>query len=172
MTERFETAIDNHIAESVRDDEAYMSEHHQITETAIGLARLHLKDGDPGKALAALEHYCGKLDEITIKFQPATARLMDLIKTAPKLLTAQVIKGQRVKYIPDHAHGNPDDPACKLGCIKSWATQMRDDDYLACFVLYDNLDTKMITGDEPYTAKRTRLENLTPINDLENASAK
>lgn len=83
--------------------------------------------------------------------------------SAPTLVVADVVKGQRVKYMPDHVRGDPTDHRCETGCIKRWSTMIRADDMPACFVLYDNLDTKMITGDEPFTAKRTRLENLTLI---------
>ena len=40
------------------------------------------------------------------------------------------------------------------GVVKRMAD---DGDY---FVLYDNLDMKMVTGDEPYTAKKTPKENI------------
>jgi len=78
----------------------------------------------------------------------------------PTIAAEEVIKGRRVKYIPDHAKGDPTDHRCEEGCIKRMASKITDDDMPAAFVLYDNLDTKMVTGDEPYTAKRTRLENL------------
>jgi len=78
----------------------------------------------------------------------------------PTITEKDVIKGQRVKYIPDHAHGDPTDKRCELGCIKIMAPNSSRCLTPAAFVLYDNIDTKMITGDEDYTAIRTRLENL------------
>lgn len=80
--------------------------------------------------------------------------------TLPTINKSQVTKGRRVKYVPDHAHGDPTDKRCETGCIKRMADKITADDLPAAFVLYDNLETKMITGDEDYTAKRTRLENL------------
>jgi hypothetical protein len=43
---------------------AYLDRHHEITETAIGFARLHLTQGQPGKALTALDRACAALAEI------------------------------------------------------------------------------------------------------------
>ena len=45
-----------------RDD--YMERHHHITETQIGLARLHLSAGDADKAQAALDLCSVQLKEI------------------------------------------------------------------------------------------------------------
>ena len=56
----------------------YLEEHHQITESGIGLAKLFLKEGRPKKAMAALKKCCDSLDEITIKYCPATARMSGL----------------------------------------------------------------------------------------------
>lgn len=43
---------------------AYLDRHHEITETVIGFARLHLTQGQPGKALTALDRACAALAEI------------------------------------------------------------------------------------------------------------
>lgn len=66
-----------------------------------------------------------------------------------------VNKGTRVVYVPAHAEGNRNHPDCQAGVIKR-ATDDGED----AFVIYDNLMCIMITGDEPYTAQRTRLEDL------------
>lgn len=42
----------------------YMEAHHHITETQIGLARLHLNTGDADKAQAALDLCSVQLKEI------------------------------------------------------------------------------------------------------------
>ena len=72
----------------------------------------------------------------------------------------RVKKGQRVIYVPDHANGDVNHPDCQSGCVKRMASNMEDGDPPAAFVLYDNLECKMTTGDEPYTAARTRLSDL------------
>lgn len=64
-------------------------------------------------------------------------------------------KGQRVKYIPAHAQGDPNHKDCETGVVKS-----KNDIYI--FVIYDNLMGVMTTGDEPYTPAATRPEDLTP----------
>ncbi len=88
-------------------------------------------------------------------------RIRDMVNAGKTgIFLQQVVKGQRVRYVPDHAHGWHGHPDCEDGVIKRLASDISDNDMPAAFVLYDNLDTKMITGDEDYTAKRTRLENL------------
>ena len=62
----------------MRDDNQYLEEHHCITECAIGLAKLLLKRGDTEKALKVLETCCSDLDEITKKYQPASAKMQGL----------------------------------------------------------------------------------------------
>lgn len=42
--------------------ETYLREHHHITETAIGVARLALIQDDPGKAMKWLDNACEKID--------------------------------------------------------------------------------------------------------------
>lgn len=42
----------------------YLEDHRQITESAIGLAKVHLINNEPSKALEILHHYCEKLDEL------------------------------------------------------------------------------------------------------------
>ena len=63
----------------MRDDIKYLESHHHATETFIGLARLHLKNDDPERALAALDTCCERLRAITIKYQPASAKFQGLI---------------------------------------------------------------------------------------------
>lgn len=62
-------------------------------------------------------------------------------------------KGMRVKYIPTHLKGMPLHLDCEKGIISS-----KNEKYV--FVKYDNADRVMKTGDEPYTAAATRLEDL------------
>ena len=63
-------------------------------------------------------------------------------------------KGERVRYIPRHAKGNPNHKHCQDGVVKST-------NQFYVFVIYDNLaHGKMETGNEPYTAAATRPEDL------------
>ena len=64
-------------------------------------------------------------------------------------------KGDRVVYIPAHACRNPYHPDCEHGAVSSVPESGH-----TVFVKYDNLSMKMVSGDEPYTAKSTRLEDL------------
>lgn len=64
-------------------------------------------------------------------------------------------KGQRVRYIPSHAKDRLDHPNCEDGVVSSVCT---DEEYV--FVKYDNAIMNMITGDEPYTAQKTRVKDL------------
>ncbi len=43
----------------MNDHNQYLEDHHHITETGVGLAKLHLKQDSPSKALEALE-LCSK----------------------------------------------------------------------------------------------------------------
>ena len=62
-------------------------------------------------------------------------------------------KGERVRYIPHHAHGDANHPDCQSGVISS-----TNDKWV--FVKYDNLVCTMTTGDEPYTAQATDPNDL------------
>lgn len=42
----------------------YLEGHHQITESAIGAAKLHIKDHNYGMALRALEDACERIDNL------------------------------------------------------------------------------------------------------------
>jgi hypothetical protein len=64
-------------------------------------------------------------------------------------------KGDRIIYVPTHAGGDTRHPDCEHGVVK----RMNDDGSCA-FVIYDNAMMRMVTGDEPYTAKSTRIEDL------------
>jgi hypothetical protein len=67
---------------------------------------------------------------------------------------AEFLKGQRVRYIPNHALLNQYHPDCRDGVVSS-------KNEFHVFVKYDNLaHGKMTTGDEPYTAAATNPENL------------
>jgi len=71
--------------------------------------------------------------------------------------TAKFKKGMRVRYFPHHIdrsdwkHKDVQD-----GCVSS-----TNDKWV--FVKYDNLDCRMITGDEPYTAQATDPNDLEMI---------
>lgn len=61
----------------MRDDKKYMEEHHGATETALGLCKVYLQRGEIDKALKAIDACCKKIDEATIKYQPATAKVTE-----------------------------------------------------------------------------------------------
>ena len=68
-------------------------------------------------------------------------------------------KGQRVLYVPRHAHGDFGHPDCARGVVSS-----TNDHWV--FVKYDNLECRhMITGNEPYTAQATDPGDLIHITD-------
>lgn len=62
-------------------------------------------------------------------------------------------RGQRVRYIPNHANGNKNHEDCKDGVVSSC-----NNSYV--FVKYDNLTGIMITGDEPFTSQATKFDDL------------
>jgi len=62
-------------------------------------------------------------------------------------------KGDKVRYMPNHANGDTTHPDCKDGVVSSVNSQF-------VFVKYDNLMCIMTTGDKPYTAVATKRENL------------
>ena len=61
-------------------------------------------------------------------------------------------KGDKVTYIPNHAD-SPNHKDCKNGVVSSTNEHF-------VFVKYDNAMCFMVTGDEPYTAQATKVENL------------
>lgn len=67
--------------------------------------------------------------------------------------TSDFSKGERVIYVPNHAEGMTWHPDCQCGVVSS-----TNDKWV--FVKYDNLDCRMITGDEPYTAAATGPNDL------------
>ncbi len=79
------------------------------------------------------------------------------MKTAKIMLEMAFKKGQRVRYIPMHAHGDREHQDCKDGVVKAVG------DLGSIFVLYDNAVQIMLTGDEPYTAAGTRPKDLIHI---------
>ena len=66
-------------------------------------------------------------------------------------------KGDRVIYVPAHAYGNIHSKWCEHGVVK----RPRDTGS-GYFVIYDNAEMKMVTGDEPYTAQNTDARFLVP----------
>lgn len=70
-------------------------------------------------------------------------------------------KGMRVRYIPRHAHGDPNHKDCQDGVVSSTNPHW-------VFVKYDNLMCIMTTGDEPYTAAATSRDDLIPLGNCEN----
>lgn len=72
-------------------------------------------------------------------------------------------KGTRVVYVPDNAIGGIASRFAAFGVVKSYCynNYLIDDNYL--FVIYDQDDVKMITGDEPYAAARTNIKELSLI---------
>ena len=62
-------------------------------------------------------------------------------------------KGDKVRYIPTHTHGNPNHEDCENGVVSSVKNNV-------VFVKYDNGMCIMTTGDEPYTAQATSPEDL------------
>ena len=62
-------------------------------------------------------------------------------------------KGNRVRYVPNHASGDTTHKDCQDGVVKRVSDQW-------VFVIYDNAEGTMFTGDEPFTAAATDPENL------------
>ncbi len=71
-------------------------------------------------------------------------------------MSVEFKKGDRVIYVPNHANGDRNHPDCEHGVICR-SDKVNENSY---FVKYDNLATKMVTGDEPYTAALTMAEDL------------
>ena len=67
--------------------------------------------------------------------------------------TSDFKKGDLVTYIPTHAEGNKDHKDCENGVVRSV-------NQLFVFIVYDNADMKMKTGNEPYTAAGTQPGDL------------
>ena len=67
--------------------------------------------------------------------------------------------GMRVRYIPTYANGDNNHKDCENGVVSSVTN-------CNVFVKYDNLSCKMITGDEPYTAKSTNPKDLILLNEF------
>ena len=62
-------------------------------------------------------------------------------------------KGDKVRYVPNHANGDVHHKDCQNGVVSSTNERF-------VFVKYDNAMCTMTTGDEPYTAQATKRENL------------
>lgn len=61
--------------------------------------------------------------------------------------------GDKVRYVPNHAFGDPHHPDCQNGVVSS-----TNEHYV--FVKYDNDMCIMVNGDEPYTSQATLRDNL------------
>ena len=68
---------------------------------------------------------------------------------------SQFAKGNWVRYVPTHAHGDINHVDCQDGVVKR-----TNDDGSTVFVLFDCLACTMITGDEDYTAQGTNPADL------------
>jgi hypothetical protein len=80
--------------------------------------------------------------------------LTEEIDAAKELVCGAVFrKGDRVIYIPGHVGGDYRHKDCEHGVVKRSAGDI-------VFVIYDNAEMKMRTGDEPYTAASTRASDL------------
>ena len=66
-------------------------------------------------------------------------------------------KGERVRYVPTHARGDTHHKDCEDGVVSSIGRTG------TVFVKYDCLLGVGITGDEPWTAKGTRPDDLVRI---------
>lgn len=76
-----------------------------------------------------------------------------------KLELNDLKKGMRVIYVPFEAEGNLMHESCRFGVVSSLGRAL-------VFVKYDNAETKMITGDELFTAQPTRPEYLVLESEL------
>ena len=82
-------------------------------------------------------------------------------KTKPneKISTDDFTKGDPVRYVPEHAKGDPTHEDCEDGVVSSV-----DDNHV--FVKYFRMQPNGIiwppifTGEEPYTAQATKPDNL------------
>jgi len=70
-------------------------------------------------------------------------------------------KGDKVRYIPNHANGDSNHEDCENGVVSSVRIGAHND--YSVFVKYDNAMCIMTTGNEPYTAQSTRPDNLIKI---------
>lgn len=58
----------------------YLNEHHALTETYIGIVGMQLNRGQLVATKKSLRTLIGKLDQLTIQYHPASARMMGLTK--------------------------------------------------------------------------------------------
>lgn len=68
--------------------------------------------------------------------------------------------GQRVRYIPGHAHGDPEHPDCEDGIVRSFNPSGHP------FVVYDNAVRGVLSTlelAEPWTAASTDPSDLVPL---------
>lgn len=65
-------------------------------------------------------------------------------------------KGQRVMYVPEHAHSDPEHFDCECGVISSIGSR-------SVYVKYDKADRIIVTGEEPCTAESTDPDDLVEI---------
>lgn len=62
--------------------------------------------------------------------------------------------GDRVRYVPSHAHGDPNHPDCETGAVAWVNAETR-----TVFVKYDT-KRRVMKGDEGITAQGTDAEDL------------
>ena len=105
----------------------------------------------------SLEDYIKKQTVEIMKLKEHITSLEEQSKNPEQSFKLTFNKGDRVRYIPNHANGDPHHTDCEDGVVKSTND-------LYAFVLYDIPDQIMITGDEPYTAKATSFKDLVHID--------
>jgi len=69
------------------------------------------------------------------------------------MLNEDFEKGDKVRYIPNHADGDDGHTDCEDGVVSSTNKKF-------VFVKYNDQMCIMTSGDEPYTAQATKRENL------------
>ena len=69
------------------------------------------------------------------------------------MTTKDFKRGDKVRYVPNHANGDVHHKDCQNGVVSSTNEKF-------VFVKYDNAMCIMTTGDEPYTSQATKRENL------------
>jgi len=70
-----------------------------------------------------------------------------------KKVTEDFKRGDKVRYVPNHADGDTQHPDCQNGVVSSTNEKF-------VFVKYDNAMCTMTTGEESYTAQATKRDNL------------
>ena len=84
----------------------------------------------------------------------------NLRRSAPDMDTNELRVGQRVRYVPGHAHGDRNHSDCEDGIVRSFNPDGHP------FVVYDNRTRgSMLTLElaEPWTAACTHPNDLVPL---------